>query len=74
MGDYQGAKNEKVTENSFGISILAYLFLLRFGKDSTSVGKSWSICKLQRDLQITAITYKFQHDADLSSKKGVKAV
>lgn len=73
LGEYQGVRNERVTENSFGIALLAYLFLLRVSKDKICKGRSWSIFQLQREFQIDAITYEIQRDTELRIYKISKA-
>ncbi|RMH18312.1 MAG: hypothetical protein D6698_07200 [Gammaproteobacteria bacterium] len=43
LGEHQVTREEKRIENSFGISIVADLFLMRACHQEISPGKSWSI-------------------------------
>jgi transposase len=52
LGEPQVSKDERLIEKSFGIAVLAYLFLLRACHQEIVPGKSWSIAQLQHTFRL----------------------
>jgi Transposase DDE domain len=73
LGQHQVSGDEKRSENSVGIAVLAYLFLLRVCHHEISPGQSWSIFQLQHTLQLRAITKQVEHNVKAKMTKARKA-
>ena len=69
LGEHQVTKKENRVENSLGVAIIAYLFLLRVCKDNIKSGHSWSIFQLQNNFRLRVITNQIQHSMELKMKK-----
>ena len=69
LGQHQVSGDENRSENSMGIAVLAYLFLLRACHHKIIPGKSWSIFQLQHALQLQAITNQVEHDVKVKMAK-----
>jgi len=69
LGQHQVTRKEDRIEKSIGISILAYLFLLRASPHLISPGKAWSIFQLQQDFRMKIITNQVEHSTELKLKK-----
>jgi hypothetical protein len=73
LGQHQVSGDEKRSENSVGIAVLAYLFLLRACHHEITPGRAWSIFQLQHTLQVRAITNQVEHHVKVKMAKGRKA-
>jgi hypothetical protein len=62
MGEHQVGQDEGRIEKSFGIAVLAYLFLLRVCHDELQPGQSWSVARLQHVFRLRVITNQVEHD------------
>jgi hypothetical protein len=60
-------------EKSFGIAVLAYLFILRLTHQEVILGKSWSLTQLQHSLRLRGITNQAAHHVKASLGRGRKA-
>jgi hypothetical protein len=49
-------------EKSFGIAVLAYLFVLRLRHHEIVPGKPWSLSELQHSLRLDVITNQVEHN------------
>ena len=74
LGQHQVTKKEERTENSFGVAIIAYLFLLRACKNEIKQGESWSIFRLKDSFRMKVITNQIRHTAELEIKKFRKSL
>jgi hypothetical protein len=73
LGQHQVSGDEKRSENSVGIAVLAYLFLVRACHHEIIPGRSWSIFQLQHTLQLRAMTNQVEHNVKVKMAKGRKA-
>jgi hypothetical protein len=73
LGQHQVSGDEKRSENSVGVAVLAYLFLVRAGHHEIIPGRSWSIFQLQHTLQLRAMTNQVEHNVKVKMAKGRKA-
>jgi transposase len=73
LGEHQVTKDEKRVEKSFGISVAAYLLLLRLRQQDIRQGKPWSIFQLQNNLRTEIVTDQIEHKMELKIKKLKKA-
>jgi DDE family transposase len=73
LGQHQVSGDEKRSENSIGVAVLAYLFLLRACHHEITPGRSWSIFQLQHALQLRAMTNQVEHNVKVKMAKGRKA-
>jgi hypothetical protein len=62
MGEHQGSGEEQRIENSFGIAVLAYLFLIRLCHHEMLPGRSWSVSQLQHTFRLRVITNQVEHN------------
>ena len=69
LGQHQVTRNEDRIEKSFGIAILAYLFLLRASSNEIQPRHSWSIFQLQHNLRLKVIILQVEHNMELRIKK-----
>ena len=60
-------------EKSFGIGVLAYLFLIRVGHQEILPGTSWSIGQLQHACRLRIITNQVEHNVKTRLTKVCKA-
>ena len=73
LGQHQVSGDEKRSENSIGVAVPAYLFLLRACHHEITPGQSWRIFQLQHALQLRAITNQVEHNVKVKMAKGRKA-
>ena len=62
MGEHQVSGEEDRIENSFGIAVMAYLFLIRACHEEMIPGRSWSIPQLQHAFRLRVITNQVAHN------------
>ena len=72
LDQHQVSGDEKQSENSVGIAVLASLFLLRSCHHEITLGKSWSIFQLQHALQLRAFTNQMEHHVKVKVAKARK--
>lgn len=73
LGEHQVTREEGRIEKSIGISVLAYLFLIRCCKEDIHPGQSWSIFKLQNSFRLKVITNQIEHNMQTKFNKLQKA-
>ena len=73
LGEHQVSTEEGRIEKSFGIAVLAYLFLLRVCHQEILPGTSWSIGQLQHALRLRIITNQVEHNVKTRLTKARKA-
>ena len=73
MGEHQVRQDERRIEKSFGIAVLAYLFLLRVCHDELQPGRSWSVAHLQHIFRLRVITNQVEHNVKAKLGRGRKA-
>ena len=73
LGEHQVSGEEGRIEKSFGIGVLAYLFLIRVGHQEIRPGTSWSIGQLQHALRLRIITNQVEHNVKTRLTKVRKA-
>jgi len=73
LGEHQVSTDEGRIEKSFGIAIMAYLFLLRACQHEIVAGKSWSISQLQYAFRLRVITNQVTHNVKRGLAKSRKA-
>jgi len=73
MGEHQVRQDEGRIEKSFGIAVLAYLFLLRVCRDDLRTGQSWSVAHLQHTFRLRVITNQVEHNVKAKLGRGRKA-
>ena len=69
LGEHQVSAEEGRIEKSFGIGVLAYLFLIRVGHQEIRPGTSWSIGQLQHALRLRLITKQVEHNVKMRLPK-----
>lgn len=62
LGEHQVSTEEGRIEKSFGIAVLAYLFLIRVCHQEILPGTSWSIGQLQHAFRLRVITNQVEHN------------
>ena len=63
LGEHQVREGAKTwLEKSFGIAILAYLFVLRACHHEITPGQPWSLSGLQHSLRLRVITNQVAHN------------
>jgi hypothetical protein len=62
LGEHQVSMEEGRIEKSFGIAVLAYLFLIRVCHQEICPGTSWSIGQLQHAFRLRVITNQVEHN------------
>jgi hypothetical protein len=62
LGEHQVRGPQERLEKSFGIAILAYLFVLRLCHQEIAPGKPWSLSGLQHSLRLRVITNQVEHN------------
>lgn len=73
MGEHQVRQDERRIEKSFGIAVLAYLFLIRVCRDELRPGQSWSVAHLQHVFRLRVITNQVEHNVKAKLGRGRKA-
>ena len=69
LGKQQVSKNENRITNSIGMSLLAYLLILKLQHKDIVSGKSWSIFKLQENFRYRVLSGQVEHDYKLMEKR-----
>ena len=72
MGHHQVRGEVDQMEKSFGIAVLAYLFVLRLAHHEIIPGKPWSLTQLQHSLRLRVITNQVAHNVKVSWGRGRK--
>ena len=62
LGQHQLRGDLDRHEKSFGIALLAYLFVLRLRHHEIVPGKPWSLSELQHSLRLSVITNQVEHN------------
>ena len=73
MGEHQVRQDEGRIEKSFGIAVLAYLFLIRVCHDELRPGQSWSVASLQHTFRLRMITDQVEYKIKTKVSKSRKA-
>ena len=73
MGEHQVRGEETRIEHSFGIAVLAYLFLIRLCHHELLPGKPWSVAQLQHVFRLRMITTQVEHNVKARRTKSRKA-
>jgi hypothetical protein len=73
MGDHQVSGEEGRIEHSFGIAVLAYLFLIRLCHHEMVPGRPWSVSQLQHAFRLRVITTQVEHNVKTRLTKLRKA-
>ena len=73
LGEHQVSGAEERIENSFGIAVMAYLFLIRACHQEIRPGKAWSIAQLQHTFRLWVITNQVKHNVKVELTKSPKA-
>ena len=72
MGEHQVRRDEGRIERSFGIAVLAYVFLIRVCHDEMRPGQSWSVSQLQHAFRLRMITNQVEHNVKTRLTKSRK--
>jgi hypothetical protein len=73
MGEHQVRRDEGRIEKSFGIAVMAYLFLTRVCAHELRPGQSWSVSHLQHAFRLRMITNQVEHNVKTRLAKSRKA-
>jgi hypothetical protein len=73
LGEHQVSGHEDRIEKSFGIAVMAYLFLIRACHEEIVPGQSWSIPQLQHAFRLRVITNQVAHNVKTELSKTRKA-
>jgi hypothetical protein len=73
LGEHQVSGDKDRREQSLGIAVLAYLFVLRVCHHEIVPGKPWSIFQLQHALRLRAMTNQVEHKVKVKMAKTRKA-
>ena len=73
MGEHQVSGQENRIEKSFGIAVMAYLFLIRACHQEIVPGQSWSIPQLQHAFRLRVITNQVEHNVKTELGRARKA-
>ncbi len=73
LEQHQVSGDQKRSEKSAGIAVLAYLFLLRACHHELTPAQSWSIFQFQYAFQLGAITNQVAHNVKVKMAKARKA-
>jgi hypothetical protein len=73
LGEHQVSGEKDRSEQSLGIAVLAYLFVLRVCHHEISPGKPWSIFQLQHALRLRVMTNQVDHKVKVKMAKTRKA-
>ena len=73
LGEHQVSGDKDRSEQSVGIAVLAYLFVLRVCHHEIVPGKPWSIFQLQHALRLRAMTNQVEHQVKVKMGKTRKA-
>ena len=69
LGEHQVRGEEERIEKSFGMAVLAYLFLIRACHQEILPGKAWSVSQLQHALRLRIITNQVAHNVKMQLTK-----
>ncbi len=72
LGHHQVRAEVDRVEKSFGISVLAYLFVLRLCHHEIRPGKPWSLAQLQHGLRLRVFTNQVEHNVKVRAGRGRK--
>jgi hypothetical protein len=72
MGEHQVSGEERRIENSFGIAVMAYVFLIRLCHHEMLPGRSWSLSQLQHAFRLRVITNQVEHNVKTRPTKSRK--
>jgi hypothetical protein len=73
LGEHQVSGQEERSEKSFGIAVMAYLFLIRACHEEIVPGQSWSIPQLPHAFRLRVITNQVAHHVKTEMAKTRKA-
>jgi hypothetical protein len=73
LGEHQVSGEEGRIEKSFGIAVLAYLWVIRACHQEMLPGMSWSIAQLQYAVRLRMITNQVEHNVKTRRTKSRKA-
>jgi hypothetical protein len=73
LGEHQVSGKEDRIEKSFGIAVMAYLFLIRACHEEIVPGHSWSVSQLQHAFRLRVITNQVAHNVKSKLVKVRKA-
>jgi hypothetical protein len=73
MGEHQVRGEASRIEKSFGIALIAYLFLIRMCHHEMVPGRSWSVSQLQHAFRLRMITTQVEHNVKTRLTKSRKA-
>ena len=73
LGEHQVSGDTNRSEQSVGIAVLAYLFVLRACHHEIVPGKPWSIFQLQHALRLRVMTNQVEHKVKVKMAKTRKA-
>ena len=73
LGEHQVSGEEDRIEKSFGIAVMAYLFLIRACHEEIVPGQSWSVPQLQHAFRLRVITNQVAHNVKTKLAKSRKA-
>jgi hypothetical protein len=73
LGEHQVSGDTTRSEQSVGIAVLAYLFVLRVYPHEIVLGKPWSIFQLQHALRLRVMTNQVEHHVKVKMAKTRKA-
>src|ERR671916_815358 len=73
LGHHQVRGERDQMEKSFGIAVLAYLFILRLTPHEIIPGKPWSLSQLQHGLRLRVFTNQVEHNVKAKLGKARKA-
>jgi hypothetical protein len=73
LGEHQVSGHEERIEKSFGIAVMAYLFLIRMCHEEIVPGQSWSIPQLQHSFRLRVITNQVEHNVKTELARTRKA-
>jgi hypothetical protein len=73
LGEHQVSGEEDRIEKSFGIAVMAYLFLIRACHEEIIPGQSWSVPQLQHAFRLRVITNQVAHNVKTKLAKSRKA-
>ena len=73
LGQHQVRGERDQMEKSFGIAVLAYLFILRLTHQEIIPGKPWSLSQLQHGLRFKVFTNQVEHNVKAKLGRDRKA-
>ncbi len=73
LGEHQVSGEEDRIEKSFGIAVMAYLFLIRACHEEIIPGQSWSVPQLQHAFRLRVITNQVVHNVKTKLAKSRNA-